>query len=197
MAYSFCKGIIMGDSKDITDYTPQEKELLRAKFHNLVKLYLFLYVLIILFGSVVLIIVIPFWILGLGIWWSSRYFRRLECILRERTLYFRRGVLIRSESTIPLDRITDLTIKEGPLLRLLGLSRIRVETPGTSGQSGAGGITMVGIIDTPYFRSRVLAQRDLITMQKYGSSNNEEAFTELIAIAREIRDSVKRIESAD
>lgn len=86
---------------------------------------------------------------------------------------------------------------EGPLLRLLGLSRIRVETPGTSGQSGAGGITMVGIIDTPYFRSRVLAQRDLITMQKYGSSNNEEAFTELIAIAREIRDSVKRIESAD
>ncbi len=58
------------------------------------------------------------------------------------------------------------------------------------------GITMVGIIDTPYFRNRVLAQRDLITMQKAGSSNNEEAFTELVAIAREIRDSVRRIESA-
>ena len=186
----------MEESKDITDSAPQEKEILRAEFHNLVKLYLFLYAIFVFLGSIVFIVMIPFWILGLGIWWSSRYFRRLECVLRERTLYFRRGVIIRSESTIPLDRITDLTIKEGPLLRLLGLSRIRVETPGTSGQSGAGGITMVGIIDTPHFRNRVLAQRDLITIQKAGSSKNEEAFTELVEIAREIRDSVRRIKSA-
>lgn len=187
----------MENTTNITDHVSQEKELLRAEFHNLVKLYLFLYALFVFLGSVVFIVLIPFWILGLGMWWSSRYFRRLECVLRERTLYFRRGVIIRSESTVPLDRITDLTIKEGPLLRLLGLSRIRVETPGTSGQSGAGGITMVGIIDTPNFRNRVLAQRDIITTRKAYSPYNDKAFTELLAVAREIRDSVKKIESAE
>ena len=169
--------------------TSSEKTIREATFHDLVRIYLFLYVLGILFISLIGLPVVPFWIFGLGQWWAARYFRRLKCVLREKSLYFRRGVLIRSESTIPLDRITDLTVKEGPLLRALGLSSIRVETPGTSGQGGgAGGISLIGIVDTPDFRDTVLAQRERVLEEKSGGRAPAPGESELLAVVKEIRD---------
>lgn len=185
----------MKEKKEGINYPIPEKEILHAEFHRLLKLYLFLFVIWILFITVVCIPLIPFWILGIGPWWAIRYFRRIKCVLRERSLYFRRGVIIRSESTVPLDRITDLTVKEGPLLRLLGLSRIRVETPGTTGGSGgAGGITMIGIINTPEFRDRVFTQRDLIVTEKSKTEALGDDLSDLLTLVGDIRDSVKQIE---
>jgi putative membrane protein len=112
-----------------------------AEFHPLVRIYLLLIVIFYMIVSVLGIVLIPFWIIGPGQWWSKRYYQRLRCVLRERELYFRRGILVRAESTIPLDRVTDLTVKEGPLLRALGLSMMHVETPGTSGAGGVGGVS--------------------------------------------------------
>ena len=171
----------------------------KAEFHPLVRAYLFLYAIVMMFASVVGIVLIPVWILGLGQWWSGRYYRRLECVLRPRELFFRRGLLIHSQSTIPLDRITDLTVTEGPLLRALGLSNLRVETPGTSGQGRAGGITLIGIVNTPEFRDRVLAQRDLLAASPApsaepsapGSPAAVELLRTLVQVTTEIRDRLR------
>jgi putative membrane protein len=157
-------------------------------------MYLFLVVIFYMFVSVIGIVLIPFWIIGPGQWWSRRYYQRLKCVLRERELYFRRGILVRAESTIPLDRITDLTVKEGPLLRALGLSMMHVETPGTSGAGGVGGVSLIGIINTPEFRDRVLAQRDdLLSQASPRPGGREESLSEELALLREIRDSVRNI----
>ena len=169
--------------------------VLRAEFHPMVRWYLLLYVLFFLFTSVVGWLAIPFWVLGVGQWWSARYYRRLECELREGSLFFRRGVIIRSDTTIPLDRITDLTVKEGPLLRALGLSRIRVETPGTSGQSGAGGITLIGVVDMPAFRNRVLSQRESVRERDSARPTRGSDLSRMAELMEEIRDSLRRIET--
>ena len=173
----------------------KEPALFRAEFHPMVRWYLMLYVLFFLFTSIVGWLVIPFWLLGVGQWWSAHYYRRLECRLHERSLFFRRGVIIRSDTSIPLDRITDLTVKEGPLLRAMGLSRIRVETPGTSGQGGgAGGITLIGIVEMPAFRDRVLAQRERLREEESGGATGGSAATRTTELLEEIRDSLRRIE---
>ena len=171
-----------------------EPVIMRAEFHPMVRWYLLLFVLFFLFTSVVGWLAIPFWVLGVGQWWSARYYRRLECELRERSLFFRRGVIIRSDTTIPLDRITDLTVKEGPLLRAMGLSRIRVETPGTSGQSGAGGITLIGIVGMPAFRDRVLAQRRHVRELDSAAAEGRTDPSRTTELLEEIRDSLRRIE---
>ncbi len=185
----------MEGKKEVTNYSSREKEIFHAEFHKLLKLYMFLSGLWAQLITVVFIPLIPFWVLGIGPWYVSRYYRRLRCVLRERSLYFRKGFIIRSESTVPLDRITDITVKEGPILRLLGLSRIRVETPGTTGQSvGAGGITLTGIINSPKFRDRVFAQRDLIILGKSKPGTMGDDFSELVTLVGDIRDSVRRME---
>jgi membrane protein YdbS with pleckstrin-like domain len=52
-----------------------------------------------------------------------------------------------------------VALKEGPLLRRLGLSTLRVETAGQSSQPGAE-VNLTGIVDVHDFRDRVLMQRD-------------------------------------
>ncbi len=89
-------------------------------------------VLLALVATVIGIAAVPFWVLGLGQWRSRRYFESLSCVLTERTLEFGKGFFFRVEKTVPLDRIQDLTVKEGPLLRAFGLCTLRVETAGQS-----------------------------------------------------------------
>ena len=172
---------------------PEPIALRTAEFHHLVRLYLFLIAMFYLIVSVIGILLIPLWVIGPGQWWSARYYRRLKCVLRERELYFRRGVLVRTESTIPLDRITDLTVKEGPLLRLLGLSTMHVETAGTSGATGVGGMSLVGVIDTPGFRDDVLAQRDMNRKAESGGGASNHPDT--VGLLSEIRDAVRDIQA--
>lgn len=92
---------------------------------------------------------------------------------------------------MPLDKIQDLTFKEGPLLRYLGLSILKVETAGGSAQ-GQADLTLVGIKDASNFRNQVLEQRDKVTENKYGESNTEET-EDTLQILKEIRDTLNII----
>ena len=58
----------------------------------------------------------------------DRYLDRLSCTLTERTLEIRKGLLNRVESTVPLEKITDLQMFQGPIMRMLGLHGFRLET---------------------------------------------------------------------
>jgi putative membrane protein len=89
-------------------------------------------------------------------------YQRLRVILTSRDLKVNRGVLNREEKTIPLEKITDLAVFQGPIMRLFGVKGIRVETAGQSSMGGAL-VTVVGIENTDDFRDLVLNQRDRIT----------------------------------
>lgn len=66
------------------------------------------------------------------------------------------------EKNIPLDKIQDLTVHEGPILRWLGLASLKVETAGSSGGQGKADASLPGIVDPLAFRDAVLERRNLV-----------------------------------
>lgn len=163
-----------------------------ASFNPKIRIYILWYGVLICFVSIFMIPLIPIWLL-VASFYLKRYFERLECELTTRSLRFKKGYIFHTERTIPLDKIQDLTFKEGPLLKYFGLSILRIETAGSSAQGGPD-LSLIGIVDAFEFRSLVLDQRDKVT-DNQGSDSSSSSSETTIEILKEIRDSLKRIES--
>ncbi|MEL7834697.1 PH domain-containing protein [Fodinibius sp. Rm-B-1B1-1] len=169
----------------------QSKTLQKAEFNTRIKRYLLIYGAIITTLTIVGIVLLPIYFL-VAPYFINKYFDNLSAELTTRALRFEKGIIFHVERTIPLDKIQDLTFKEGPLLKYFGLSILKVETAGGSGQ-GQADLTLIGIKDASDFRKKVLEQRDNVTDNKYSSSgsNNGES---TLAVLKEIRDSLKSID---
>lgn len=133
----------------------------KAEFDPKLRTYWFWNAAFVMVASVIGIVVLPFWILGFGQWWTRRQFRAMEAELCERSMSYRRGVLFKVEKTIPLEQIQDLTLREGPLLKALGLCSLSIETAGQSATSGSDA-RLTGVRDARAFRDAVLSRRDLV-----------------------------------
>ncbi|MEX0724307.1 MAG: PH domain-containing protein [Gracilimonas sp.] len=164
--------------------------LQKASFNPKIKTYFLWFGSLICLITVVLIPLIPIWLI-LGSFYLNRYFERLECELTTRSLRFKKGYIFHTERTIPLDKIQDLTFKEGPLLKYFGLSILKIETAGNTGQ-GTSDLSLIGIIDAFEFRNLVFEQRDKVT-DNTGTTPSQQADS-ATEILKEIRDSLKRIE---
>ena len=130
---------------------------------------------------------------------TGRYLARIRCVLTEKNLHVARGVLIRQEKTVPLDKITDLAMFHGPIMRHFGLRGLTVETAGQSGEGSL--IKLVGIEGTEDFRAVVLAQRERIagaggasSTPSVAASAADEAGVKSGELLTEIRDALLRIE---
>jgi uncharacterized protein len=55
--------------------------------------------------------------------------------LREDEMSWKRGVWFRTTGIVPFNRITNLDVKQGPVMRALGISTLAVQTAGYSGQA--------------------------------------------------------------
>jgi putative membrane protein len=125
---------------------------------------------------------------------NRKRYESLECELTERSLNIRMGFLFRTEKTIPLDKIQDLSLHEGPLLRHLGLASLKVETAGGGSAQGVADATLTGVMDAIEFRDAVLDQRDQVT-QTGGAAPPVVASTGSSEdVLAEIRDSVRNIQ---
>lgn len=133
----------------------------------------------------------------------DKYIANLSCTLTERTLDIKKGILNKTESTIPLEKITDLQLFQGPLMRYFGLHGFKVETAGQSGGAGGALVNIVGIVDTKGFRRDVLQRRDRLHDRDTGPQPESitaehrtlPASGEQIEVLREIRDMMARIET--
>ncbi len=143
-----------------------------ATFSPRVKTYIFFVVLFFLITSIIGIIVIPFWVFGLGQWLSGKFFKTLSCTITNKNLRFSKGLIIHIEKTIPLENIQDLSFVGGPILRAFGLTLIRIETAG-----GGGGphnqnmMSMLGINYAEKFKTEILVQREKVIREKHGYTN--------------------------
>ena len=147
------------DPKSMSD----SNVLLEAKFDERVCTYWVLTGVIILLSTVFGIPLILLW-LPLGGTLTRRYLERMSCVLTDKKLHFKKGYFVRVEKTVPLDRITDLGVVQGPIMRHFGIWRLAIET---AGQSGPGALlSMTGIIDARGYREKVLAARDALVGQK-------------------------------
>lgn len=145
------------------------RSLVKAEFDPRIKTYVYVSGILILTITVAGIVILPFWLI-FGRKYINRYFNSLYCELTTRALHFKKGVWFQIERTIPLDKIQDLTFREGPVLRYWGLSTLKIETAGQSAQNGTD-MSLIGIIDSRKFREQVLEQRDEITNYNKTSSD--------------------------
>lgn len=190
---------------------PRGRTLAEARFDDKLRTYLFLQGALICVATVVGILALPFWVL-LGGRWARRYWEHLACTLTDRALVVKKGIWFRSENTVPLDRIQDVSIRHGPFLDWLGLATMRVDTAG-AGAAGQGSINLTGVVDTVGFRDRVLEARDRSAGYRDDGEVEEEggspvtarsgdetgrpgpgASADATAVLTDIRDSLVRIE---
>jgi putative membrane protein len=134
---------------------------IRARFNPLIKPFLVMKIGVTMLCTVVGIPLAIIWFLGVGHWWAQHYFDRLECQLGERHIRFRKGILVTTEKTIPLENIQDVTFVEGPILRHFNLSTLKFETAGHSAGQ-ASDMHLTGIIDAQAFRAQIMQAREAL-----------------------------------
>lgn len=141
----------------------EEVILNKATFNPKVKTYIFFVVLFFLITSIIGILVIPFWVFGLGQWLSAKFFKTLSCEISNKNLKFSKGLILHIEKTIPLENIQDLSFIGGPILRYFGLTLIKIETAGGGGgHHNQNMMSMLGINDAENFKTQILQQRELV-----------------------------------
>lgn len=179
----------------------RERVLREAEFHSGVVQYHTWATVLILVCSVFLIPLLPL-VVPATIFYYRRHYQRLRVVLTNRDLKIHRGIWVREEKSIPLEKITDLRVFQGPVMRHFGVTGLAVET---AGQTSAGALaTVFGIVDTEAFRDRVLEQRDRIADTDDGlatSVADQPAAAvgldqgEVMAMLTDIRDILQRIET--
>ena len=136
-------------------------------------------------GLAVTIIGIPLAILWLLLGWivHKKQFENLSCELTDRSINLRMGWLFKKQQNIPLDKLTDVSIHEGPILNFFGVVRMQFET------AGAQPFMLTGVKDGPGFRDRVLKQRDSLSTLSGMSGQTSQSNDVLV----EIRDILQQI----
>ena len=144
-----------------------------------------------IFGIFLLPIALP-----IAWWYYRKFYATLEVVLTSRELQVSRGVLIRQEKSVPLEKVTDLALVQGPIMRRMGIKGLQVETAGQSSAPGGSLVRLIGILDTDGFRDDALDQRDKVTD---GSSSEPTADTpagdSTIELLTEIRDTIQRMDA--
>lgn len=159
-------------------------------------------------GVGLILLAVPAVVWAISKWYYTLYFEKLSCVLTARKLKIGKGLIFRTEKAIPLDKITDMQMKQGPLMRYLDLESMSVETAGNAGAASGALVSLVGIRDSRDFREAVLTQRDRVV----GSQDRDDQPTtvpsaspshahadapppESLAVLSEIRDTLARIET--
>lgn len=165
----------------------QEQVIASAKFDKKVKHYWLVFWVLLPLVTLFMIPLIPIIIIGVLLV-SQKMLDAMSAELLSRKLVVKRGIWFKVEKSIPLEKITDVGMTQGPLMRFFGLHRLDFET---AGQSGAGAlVSMIGIIEPSQFREQILSQKDAVQghVAKPEATAQSSDIVELLA-------SVKRIEN--
>ncbi len=175
--------ILTGDDSEI---------LASAEFNRSLVLYAWIMTNLFLLITIVGIIVMFFWV-PFGWIVHKKQLENASCNLTRRGIAIRKGWIFKAQQNIPLDKLTDISIHEGPVLNLFGIVRISIET------AGANPFPLIGLnkSTTAQFRDIVMAQRDSIVMAQRepqpGSLVTSEQEGQSNDVLIEIRDILQQI----
>ena len=129
-------------------------------------------------GIIAMIVWIPFgWIV------HKKQFEHMSGALTDRSINMRMGWLFKKQQNIPLDKLTDVSIHEGPILNAFGVVRMQFET------AGAAPFILTGVKNSDQFRDLVLQQRDSLVSNPQQSAPSDDSNDVLV----EIRDILQQI----
>jgi uncharacterized protein len=86
-------------------------------------------VVLVIIGIIIIVPVVAF------VAWVRLYFRSMWYELRDDEMSWKRGVWFRTTGVVPYNRITNIDVRQGPIMRALGISTLSVQTAGYSGQA--------------------------------------------------------------
>ena len=101
----------------------------------------------------------PLWYLTLGRWVHRRQVDALRYWLDGSTLRINKGFIFLQRKSIPLDRVTDVVLAQGPLARHFGIWLMKVQTAGAGQQQMPEGV-LAGVVDAEKVRDFLVAKRD-------------------------------------
>ena len=158
--------------------------IVSVEFDPKVKVYWWLGAMLVQLSTVIGILVIPVWLIA-GLFVHQKQFEGLSCSLTDRSLNIRTGWLFKKQQNIPLDKLTDVSIHEGPILNAFGVVRMHFET------AGSAPFILTGVKGGPQFRDLILKQRDNLSSQPQMAMQHSQSDDVLI----EIRDLLKEIKA--
>jgi putative membrane protein len=165
-----------------------ERIIISATFNPAVKTYWLISLLLV---STITVVGIPVLIISIPLFFliSSKILAAMSAVVTERKLVVKRGVFNKEEKSIPLEKITDVAMVQGPLMRVFNLYRLSFETAGQSAQGAL--VSLIGINDAETFRETILAQKDKLLT---GNNAMPEQKTDESNDMKVLIASVKRIE---
>jgi len=129
-------------------------------------------------GIIAMVVWIPFgWIV------HKKQYEHMSGALTDRSINMRMGWLFKKQQNIPLDKLTDVSIHEGPILNAFGVVRMQFET------AGAAPFILTGVKNSDQFRDLVLQQRDSLVSAPQQSAPSDDSNDVLV----EIRDILQQI----
>lgn len=87
--------------------------------------------------------------------WTKLYYESMWYELHEDEMRWKRGVIFRRTGIVPYNRITNLDIRQGPVMRKLDISTISIQTAGYSGQAQSAEIRIEAIVYAEELRELV------------------------------------------
>ena len=133
-----------------------------------------------LIGIPVMIFWLPFgWLV------HRKQYEHMSAALTDRSVNMRMGWMFKKQQNIPLDKLTDVSIHEGPILNAFGVVRMQFET------AGAAPFILTGVKNSDKFRDLVLKQRDSLVSNPQQTAPSSGSNDVLV----EIRDLLKSIDS--
>jgi membrane protein YdbS with pleckstrin-like domain len=91
--------------------------------------------------------------------WIGLVFRRLRYDVDEDSVNIRSGVLFHVEKVIPLEKITDIKLVQGPLMRLFSCYNVLIQTAGSGHQVPEGIMTFESHEKAVEVRERIMTAR--------------------------------------
>ena len=158
--------------------------IMAVEFDKKIIIYWYLVASLTLLSTVVGIVVMVFWI-PFGWLVHMKQYEHMSAALTDRSVNMRMGWMFKKQQNIPLDKLTDVSIHEGPILNALGVVRMQFET------AGAAPFILTGVKNSEQFRDLVLRQRDSLVSNPVQSQSMVSSNEVLI----EIRDLLKSIDS--
>ena len=141
------------------------------------------------FGLLVSFIGIPLMLIWIPFGWLAhmKQYEHMSGGLTDRSLNMRMGWIFKKQQNIALDKLTDVSISEGPVLKAFGVVKMQFET------AGAAPFILTGVKNSDQFRDLVLQQRDSLVSapQQSASAPSDDSNNVLV----EIRDLLKSIDS--
>lgn len=106
--------------------------------------------------------------------WLELVFKRLRYEVDEDSVNIRKGVLMHVEKVIPLEKITDIKLIQGPLMRFFGVYYVLLQTAGSSAQMPEAFMTFESHEKAVEVRERIMTARQRFRSGLLGVGTGDE-----------------------